>query len=202
MKNKQIPQILRIKDKNALKDVAKFLIDEKIGVIPTDTIYGIVCSVFNIKNIEKLYSLRNRDKDKPMIILISDVKDLELFGIKLNDYIKSNIANFWPGKVSIIFELDNKNISNIKAFYYLHRGKNSLAFRLPKKVWLRNLLKKTGPIIAPSANISNKLPSKNIKEAKKYFGDNIDFYLDAGDLISKPSKLIKIEDKKIIVLRE
>jgi L-threonylcarbamoyladenylate synthase len=84
----------------------------------------------------------------------------------------------------------------------LHRDKNSLAFRLPKKLWLRNLLKIVGPIVAPSANISNKLPAKNIKEAKKYFGDNVDFYLDAGDLISKPSKLIKIENGEIITLRK
>jgi L-threonylcarbamoyladenylate synthase len=202
MKSSKIAPILKIKDKNAIKIVAEYLVDEKIGVLPTDTIYGIVCSAFDIKNVEKLYFIRKRDKDKPMIILISDIKDLELFGIKINDEIKNEIMKFWPGKVSIIFELDNKNLSNIKAFRYLHRDKNSLAFRLPKKLWLRNLLKIVGPIVAPSANISNKLPAKNIKEAKKYFGDNVDFYLDVGDLISKPSKLIKIENGEIITLRK
>jgi L-threonylcarbamoyladenylate synthase len=202
MKSSKIAPILKIKDKNAIKIVAEYLVDEKIGVLPTDTIYGIVCSAFDIKNVEKLYFIRKRDKDKPMIILISDIKDLELFGIKINDEMKNEIMKFWPGKVSIIFELDNKNSSNIKAFRYLHRDKNSLAFRLPKKLWLRNLLKIVGPIVAPSANISNKLPAKNIKEAKKYFGDNVDFYLDAGDLISKPSKLIKIENGEIITLRK
>lgn len=201
MKNRKTAKIIKIKDKNAFENVAEYLIGE-IGILPTDTIYGVVCSAFNIKNVEKLYDIRKREKDNPMIILISDVKDLELFGVKLNDYMKKNIANFWPGKISIVFELDNKNISNLKAFHYLHRGKNSLAFRLPRKIWLRNLLKKTGPIVAPSANISNYSPAKNIKEAKKYFGNNVDFYLDAGDLISKPSKLIKIENDKIIILRK
>jgi L-threonylcarbamoyladenylate synthase len=202
MKSSKIVPTLKIKDENAIKIVAEYLIDEKIGVLPTDTIYGIVCSAFDIKSVEKLYFIRKREKDKPMIILISDIKDLELFGIKINDEMKNEIMKFWPGKISIIFELDNKNSSNIKAFSYLHRDKNSLAFRLPKKLWLRNLLKIVGPMVAPSANISNKLPAKNIKEAKKYFGDSVDFYLDAGDLISEPSKLIKIENGKIIILRK
>ncbi len=76
-------------------------------------------------------------------------------------------------------------------------------FRLPSPKPLRNLLLKTGPLIAPSANPEGLSPSKNIEEAKKYFGDSVDFYVDGGEIEAKASKLIKLNnDGSIIVLRD
>jgi L-threonylcarbamoyladenylate synthase len=61
--------------------IAERIKQGEIGVIPTDTIYGIVCSAFNKNSVEKLYKIRKRNKDKPMIILIGSVNDLKLFNI-------------------------------------------------------------------------------------------------------------------------
>jgi L-threonylcarbamoyladenylate synthase len=85
-------------------------------------------------------------------------------------------------KKSIVFDCND--------FEYLHRGKKSLAFRLPHNKDLIDILKISGPIVAPSANIEGAKPAENIKEAKSYFGDKIDFYLDVGTIKSKPSKII------------
>ena len=90
----------------------------------------------------------------------------------------------------------------LKKFEYLHRGTKTLAFRIPKAAWLRKLLQETGPLIAPSANFEGEPPALTIRAAKKYFGENVDFYADAGRLVSKPSTLIKIERGKVTVLRE
>ena len=155
--------------------IAERIKQGEIGVIPTDTIYGIVCSAFNENSVEKLYKIRKRNKDKPMIILIGSVNDLKLFNI---DAIVKN----WPEKTSIVFDCND--------FEYLHRGKRSLAFRLPHNKDLIDILKISGPIVAPSANIEGGKPAENIKEAKSYFGDKIDFYLDVGTIKSKPSKII------------
>lgn len=60
-----------------------------------------------------------------------------------------------------------------------------------------------GSLIAPSANPEARLPAKNIEEAKKYFGDLVDLYIDGGELKNKPSKLIRLNNNgSIIVLRE
>ena len=91
---------------------------------------------------------------------------------------------------------------NKTEFKYLHRGTKSLAFRLPAKKSLIKILKNTGPLVAPSANLSNEKPAENIKEAKKYFRDKVDFYLVGKSLKKKPSTLIKIDkDGKIETLR-
>jgi len=174
-----------------LKEVGKELKSGKIGVIPTDTLYGIVCSAFDKKSIEKMYELRKRDLKKPMIVLISSLKDLKLFKAEID---KKTAGKYWPGKVSIIIP--------VKKFEYLHRGKKSLAFRIPDDENLIKILKISGPIVAPSANIEGKEPAATIEEAKKYFGEKINFYLGAGKLKSKPSKIISLLKGKVEVVRK
>lgn len=166
-----------------------------IVVLPTDTIFGIVCQALNKKSVEKIYKLKKRNPEKPVIILISKIKDVEMFGIKIQPEEMKVLKKFWPGKVSIILPCKNKR------FAYLHRGTNSLAFRLPKKESLINLLKKTGPLIAPSANPEGLSPSKNIKEAKDYFGEGVGVYL-SGKTSKKSSRIIKIEDGEIVEIRK
>ncbi|MDA2922041.1 L-threonylcarbamoyladenylate synthase [Patescibacteria group bacterium AH-259-L07] len=167
-----------------------------IGVIPTDTIYGLAGSALNRQTVERMYTLRQRDRTKPMIILIGSLKDLKLFNITIDKGAAKWLKTLWPGKVSIILPCKNKKFS------YLHRGKYTLAFRLPDVKSLQNLLQYTGPLVAPSANISSKSPAATIAQAKKYFGNTIDFYVDKGKLISSPSTLVKIKNNKIIVERK
>lgn len=167
-----------------------------VGVLPTDTLYGLVGSALNKKSVEKIYKLRKRNSGKPFIILISSLKDLNLFEIKLEKETEKLLKKLWPGKVSVILACVSKKLK------YLHRGTNSLAFRIPKNKKLINLLKKTGPLAAPSANHEGKKPASTITEAKKYFGNKVDFYVDGGILKSQPSTLVEIRGGKIIVLRQ
>jgi len=209
---------------------AMLLKEGAIGVIPTDTIYGICTSAFNKKSVEKVYKLRKRNPNKPCIILISSLEDLKKFNIRLTLWQKKILEKLWPGKVSVVLGMQTMQTSRrlggtnedfidlawtnqnkisarsafhsaMSAYKYLHRGTNSLAFRLPKNKLILNILKISGPLIAPSANWEGYEPAKNIKEAKKYFGNKV-FYLDRGDLISKPSSLIDLRTKKIQILRE
>ncbi|MDP2598460.1 MAG: L-threonylcarbamoyladenylate synthase [Candidatus Liptonbacteria bacterium] len=180
-----------------------------VGVLSTDTIYGIVGSVLDKKAVERIYKLRRRNPIKPMIVLIGSLPDLRLFGISPDPTVKKYLKKVWPhlrrgyggqaGKVSVILGTMNHK-SRIK-FKYLHRGTNALAFRLPQPMWLRRLLRKTGPLVAPSANWEGKPPAKTIREAKKYFGGKVDFYIDAGRVDSPPSRIVKIESGKVVVLR-
>ncbi len=173
-----------------------------VGVIPTDTLYGIVGSALSKKAVARMYTLRKRNPKKPMIILIGAVSDLKKFGVTLNTSGQSLVANYWPGKVSIILPIRVRDSRLALHLRYLHRGTNLLAFRLPAKKSLRKLLEKTGPLVAPSVNPEGKPPAKTIAEAKRYFGNRVDFYVDGGRLAGKPSKLIKIKNDKVEVLRK
>ncbi|MEI6478882.1 MAG: L-threonylcarbamoyladenylate synthase [bacterium] len=166
-----------------MKDIVSIIDEGGIGVLPTDTILGLVGSAFSKKAVEKIYNVRQRDKDKPLIILIENSNDLKNFGVK--DIPVAALEKIWPDKVSIIFEIHNKKLK------YLDRGTKSLCFRMPKDRSLRDILKRTGPLVAPSANIQGMTPAKNITEAKKYFGDKIDFYLSGKTKSIKPSTILR-----------
>ncbi|MFZ5982595.1 MAG: L-threonylcarbamoyladenylate synthase [Patescibacteria group bacterium] len=177
------------------KEVGELLQSGKIGIIPTDTIYGISAQAFREDLIEKIYTLKKRDRRKPFIFLISQISDLEKFGIKIGGSKKRVLEDFWPGKVSIVFSCSAPNLK------YLHRGVGSLAFRLPKNQNLLALLKKTGPLVSTSVNQEGRNPAENFQEIEEYFGNELDFCLDAGDLKGHPSTVLDFSSKKVRVLR-
>lgn len=180
------------------KNVIKVLKSGGVGILPTDTIYGLVGSASSEKAVGKIYKLKKRGKGKPFIILISKVSDLKLFGVELNKKEKDVLKRFWPGPVSIVLKCPNLD----KEMSYLKPLNQTLAFRCPNKKWLNVLLKKTGPLVAPSANPEELPPAETIEQAKEYFGNAVGFYGDTGTLRGRPSKIIKIENNKIVFLRK
>lgn len=158
----------------------------KAGVIPTDTVYGLIVDALKPELVESLYILTGRPTTKPFIILIGSLAQLDLLGIEPSVNQKESASNIWPGPVSIIFDCPRTEME------YLHRGNYSLAVRLPNQPWLRTLVNKTGPLIATSANPSGVPTSKSIKEIKKQL-PGLDFYIE-GETSDTPSKLVKISN--------
>jgi len=173
----------------------RFLKDGKPVVIKTETLYGILGNALNKNTVEYIYKIKGRNTNKPFIILISSISDLKNFGIAPNE-IERRLLSLKG--LTVVLDINNPK------FRYLHRGTNSLAFRIPAK---ENLLKLLGrldfPLVAPSCNPEGKEPAKNIEEAIKYFGEKIPIYIDEGEnLNKKPSTIVKIKGSQIIILRE
>ena len=181
--------------KTGIKLSIEILRNGGVGVMPTDTIYGLVGSALLPGTVKRIYKLRKRNLKKPMIILIGSLRDLELFKVRLTGNEKNLLDKLWPGKVSVVLHCPHKKFS------YLHRGTKSLAFRLPRLKWLRQVLLETGPLVAPSANWEGKKPATTVKEARKYFSWAADFYFDRGKLDSSPSTLIAFKNGRVMVLR-
>ncbi len=170
--------------------------NDGVGVIPTDTLYGLVGSALSEKAVERVYALRKRDLDKPCIVLISSTDELFPFGIEVTPYLKEQCAQYWPGPVSIVMPVTSDFLA------YLHRGTKTVAFRMPKDEKLLALIKEVGPLIAPSANLQGKEPAHTVAEAKDYFGDSVDFYVDGGERNGAPSAVIVFDGPMMKVLRD
>lgn len=168
--------------------------------MPTDTIYGLVGQALNRKTVERVYAVRKRTPSKPMIILVDSIERLRLFNACPDKKTETKLNEIWREKVSVILPIIDK--SCLKKLNHLHRGTNSLAFRLPVNKDLRQLISRTGSLVAPSANLEGLPPATTIKEAKNYFGDQVDFYVDGGKIEGLPSKLIKLENGEIVELRK
>lgn len=163
--------------------IATLLLAGKIGVVRTDTIYGVVCVAINKDAVERIFRAKGRDDHKSPIVLVANQQ--QLFDIP-DDTLRQFLANVWPDKTSVI-------LPGINAPEWITRGNNSVAYRNPNDAWLTGLLARTGPLIAPSANLQGLPVARNIDEAIGYFGDTVDFYVDGG-LISDntPSRLLRI----------
>jgi len=179
-----------------IRKVTAILGKGSIAVIPTDTLYGITGQALNKKIVERIYKIRKRASNKPFIVLINSFADLAKLGIEIGAEQKEFLKKVWPGPVSVILPCSGRNLK------YLHRGTKTLAVRMPANYGLRLLIKKTGPLVAPSANTEGKPPAKNTQEAYKYFGQKVDVYLNAGKIISKPSTLVSLESGKFKILRQ
>jgi L-threonylcarbamoyladenylate synthase len=178
------------------KKLIEVLNGNGVAVMPTDTIYGIVGKAENEFTVNRIYNIKKRAPGKPCIILIGDIDELEKFSVFPAEEQKNIIKNF-SSPTSFILDCAEEKFS------YLHRGTKTLAFRLPQLQELRDLLMKTGPLVAPSANTEALPPCQNISEAKKYLGDSVDLYIDGGTIINKASKLIKLhKDGTVSILRE
>ncbi len=184
----------------------KYLNDEELPkkikagepvVMPSDTIFGLIGSALNLQTVESIYLLKKRPPDKPCIILINSLMDLKKFKIDLNEKECDILDNVWPGPVSIILPCPEKE------FTYIHRGQETLAFRIPDLSWLRHILQSTGPLLAPSANSAGHPPAETIEQAWSYFYDNV-FYYARSDFkpTNTPSTLLTIEGNKIKILRQ
>lgn len=177
------------------EDLVKVLEGGGVVVMPTDTIYGIVGNALDREVVERIYATRKRSPEKPCIILIADIDELGKFSVNIQDEQKTMIYNFLT-PTSFILECQNEELN------YLHRGTSTLAFRIPLQNKLQKLLKETGPLVAPSANIEGLSPARNINEARNYFGDAVDLYVDGGEIIGQPSKVVKLhKDGSMTILR-
>ena len=163
-----------------------------IGVIPTDTVYGVVARATDRTAVARLYVLKKRE-GKPGTLVAASIDQLVELGIK-RSYLKA-VEQFWPGAVSVVIPCGPE-------LEYLHMGKRSLAVRIPSDDELNKLLQKTGTLLTSSANHPGQPPANTVEEAKAYFGSEVDFYIDGGDLSGHaPSTVIRIIDDAIEILR-
>lgn len=154
-----------------------------IGVLLTDTLYGLVARADNEQAVERVFKVKGRTPTKPPIVLISDISQLY---DPLPDGVSATINELWPGKNSII-------LPSPSAPEWLVRGSKGVSYRLPNDERLTTLLAQTGPLIAPSANLEGEPPARTIAEAQAYFGDSVDFYVDDGEAVNdKPSSLYSL----------
>ncbi len=166
----------------------------RVGVLPTDTLYGLVCIATQENAVEQLYRLKNREK-KPGTVVAANIDQLVNLGLKRR-YL-TPMDDYWPGPISVVVPtIDSKT-------NYLRQGANGLAVRVVADPRLKTLLLQTGPLMTSSANQPGEPPAATIEEAMTYFGDDVAFYVDGGNLRGrKPSTLIRVVDDAIEVLRQ
>jgi tRNA threonylcarbamoyl adenosine modification protein (Sua5/YciO/YrdC/YwlC family) len=162
----------------------------KVGVVPSDTLYGLIADAANPDAVARLYAIKRRE-GKPGTSIAASIDQLVELGIKRR-YLTA-VEQYWPNPISI--EIPHH-------LAHLHRGTGRSAFRVVRDPAVRALLEQTGPLATTSANMPGEPSANTIAEAEAYFGDAVDFYVDGGDLSSRaPSTVMRIVDDAVEVIR-
>lgn len=182
---------------------AKILLDGKIAVLPTDTVYGF--SALSISGAEgtegprksgldlKIDQIKKSPESKPLIELISDPLDIYKY---TDQEIPSKLLQKWPGALTLLV----KN----NAWYKALTGRDATAFRCPGDEWLRRVIGLCGgPIYSTSVNFSGKPVLETEEDILRDFGGVVDFFVLDGDKKNAlPSTLVSLLDGEPKVIRQ
>jgi L-threonylcarbamoyladenylate synthase len=164
-----------------------------VGVVPTDTVYGLVARAADRDAVAKLYGLKHREH-KPGTVIAASVEQLVDLGVP--EHYLRRVAHLWPNPLSVEMPLGDE-------LGYLHQDTGRQAYRVVADESLREVLKQTGPLLTSSANQPGEPGSVNVQEARDYFGDKVDFYVDGGDLSGRaPSTIIRVVADGVEVIRQ
>ncbi len=174
-------------------EVIEILNSGGVGVIPTDTVYGLVARVEDEKALTLHYNMKRR-KLQPGTMIASSVDQLLKIGF-LPDELKLAL-HYWPGRVSVVLGADN-------VADYIKVDRQSLAVRIPDSPALLELLEATGPLMTTSANPAGQPTATNLEQIQNYFAGKIDFCVDGGEINDHtPSDIIGFDnDGEMVIYR-
>ena len=181
-------------------NIKKIALEVKKGnlvITPTDTVYGIMADATNLKAIKKVYECKQRDENKPLLLLASTLKMVKEYTKDLSPLEEEIIKKYWPGKLTILLHKNDKVNDKITS------GTDLVGFRIPDNKELLQIINEIGnPVISTSANISGQATITNPKELKEELLNHISYVEDAGIINNEPSSIIKIENDKIVIIRK
>lgn len=185
-------------NKEEVKSSIKILKKGKILVVPTDTVYGICSDATNEKAVEKIFIIKNRDKNNPLNILVSSIDMAKKYTKNFNKIAETLANKFWPGALTMVLEKNDLIPKIVTA------NKETIGVRIPDNEVTLNIINELSlPIACPSANISGRPSGTVVEDIKSDFKDNVDIYIDCGpSKIGIESTIVKINENSVEILRQ
>jgi L-threonylcarbamoyladenylate synthase len=179
-----------------IKKAKKYLDNYCCIGVPTETVYGLAANAYKDSAVKKIFSLKKRPKNNPLIVHYHNIESLERDCL-IDDNFTKLYKKFSPGPITYILKLRNDS----KISKYVTNNQRSLAVRFPKHTLFKNLLKQLDyPLAAPSANISTKVSAVKVNDVKEEFGNKIKYILDGGPCaIGIESTIINLIGKPTIL---
>jgi L-threonylcarbamoyladenylate synthase len=170
------------------------------GVIAfrTDTFYGLGADPFNANAVARIRALKGREDDKPILLLISDLNQIERLIAERSPVFMRLAARFWPGPLTIVGKANTGLPEGITA------GTGTVGVRLPADENVRDLVRECGgALTATSANPAGRDPARSAEEVRSYFPDGIDLIIDGGQVTAiEPSTIVDATTSPPRVVRE
>ena len=201
MKQPVKTEVLRINSKRPSKSIiaraSKLISSGEIVAFPTETVYGLGANALDPLAISKIYQMKGRPSDNPLIVHVADMKTLRRLVNEISPRDMRIIRKFWPGPVTLVLK-KSKIVPKITT-----GGLGTIAVRMPRNKIALALIKRSGfPIAAPSANISGRPSPTNASHVKDDLDGKVKLILDGGSTeIGIESTVIDMTLRTPVILR-
>jgi L-threonylcarbamoyladenylate synthase len=185
-------------DQESLRIAAQTIREGGVVVFPTRCLYGLGADARNAAALARVFAIKRRAASKPLLVLISDKKDLLYLTEDIPPAAERLMDAFWPGNLTLLFE------ANLTLPKGLTAGTGKIGVRLPRHPVAAELVREAGvPITGTSANLSGRPGCARISELGEEISGHVDLILDAGPLKGGiGSTIVDVTANPPLVLRE
>ncbi len=183
---------------DAILEAARIVCSGGVVVFPTTSLYGLAADASNPAALEKVFAIKQRPLDKPILILVPNLLDIQNLVCDIPLTAWRIMTAFWPGKLTLVFRAGNAILPGLTA------GTGKIGIRLPVYPIARLLVRAAGrPITATSANISGQVGCSQIANIDPAVVAAVDLILDAGPLKGGAgSTILDVSENPPVLLRE
>ncbi|MGT2736176.1 L-threonylcarbamoyladenylate synthase [Streptococcus orisratti] len=177
-------------------DLEKILETGGAVILPTETVYGLFAKALDEQAVEHVYALKRRPRDKAMNLNVGDFETILTYSKDQPPYLKKLYDQYLPGPLTIILK------ANDSVPAWINSGLSTIGFRLTNHPKTLELIKKTGPLIGPSANISGQESGKVFLQIQQQFSEMVSGFEDDNALTGLDSTILDLSGEKARILRQ
>ncbi len=196
MKARFLTEVVKV-DSDCAKKAAELLNAGEVVVLPTETVYGLAARCDSEAGIRKIFSVKNRPSDNPLILHCDSVEMVNRYAKEPDERLQKLASHFWPGPLTIVVER-SKLVSDI-----VTAGQDTVALRIPDNVFFKEVITLCGvPIAAPSANISGRPSPTDANESLRQLDKMVPLIVDGGSCsVGVESTIIYLSTDGEVLLR-
>ena len=165
-------------------------------ILPTETVYGIFAKALDQEAVDFIYELKRRPREKALNLKVAGEEDIRIYSKNQPSYLTKLIDSFLPGPLTIILQ------ANEKVPDWIHSRMSTVGFRMPAHPKTLELIRKYGPLVGPSANLSGHASGTKYQAIVKEFDQVIPGFEDDAFLTGQDSTILDISGSKARILRQ
>jgi L-threonylcarbamoyladenylate synthase len=191
-------RVLKADQRESINEAAAVVLAGGVVAVPTESFYGLAASALNLEALERLFKLKKRREDHPVLILIHSAEVLGKYVARIPPVAHKLIKTFWPGGLTMVFE------AGPILPPLLTGGTGKIGVRLSSHHAATELAKAAGvAITGTSANVAGEPPCRSPEEVLKVLGSEVDLILDGGNTAGgKGSTVLDVTAAPPVILRE
>ena len=165
-------------------------------VLPTETVYGLFAQALNEEAVERVYELKQRPRDKALNLNVASLEEIYAFSKNQPSYLEQLYQAFLPGPLTIILQ------ANDRVPAWINSGMETVGFRIPNHPVTLDLIRKYGPLIGPSANLSGKVSGTSFQQIVMDFQEQVSGVEEDAALTGQDSTILDLSGEKALILRQ